>query len=101
MISIRIEMARSLCTRDYLRRHGLSLAAKGGIVGIPRVMHQNFKAWREGPNVLLCPRNRAGPVYQFVYENNAWRFDGLVGVLRDWGEFIPAPELGNPDMPEE
>jgi hypothetical protein len=95
----RIAIARSLCTRDYLRRHGLSLASEGGIVGIPRMMHKNFKAWREGPNIWLCPSNRVGPVYRFVYEDGAWRFDGLVGVLREWGEFVPAPALEGADAP--
>ena len=69
----------SLCTARYLQAHPLAVAAEGGIIGVPRNINKNFKAWREGPNVWICPTNRIGPVYQFVFENGAWRFDGPVG----------------------
>ena len=64
----RLAAARSLCTARYREAHPLALAAEGGIVGIPRNINKNFQAWREGPNVWVCPTNRIGPVYQFVYE---------------------------------
>jgi hypothetical protein len=92
----RLRAARSLCSTHYLRTHKLALAAEGGIVGIPRNLNKNFKAWREGPNVWICTANRIGPVYQFVLEDGAWRFDGLVGILRSWGQMIPMADL--PDL---
>jgi hypothetical protein len=92
----RLQTARSLCSTRYLRTHTLALAAEGGIVGIPRNLNKNFKAWREGPNVRICTSNRIGPVYQFVFEDGGWRFDGPVGILRAWGELIPMAEL--PDL---
>jgi hypothetical protein len=91
--------ARALCSSRYLRAHPIALADGGGIVGIPRNINKNFKAWREGPNVWICPTNRVGPVYQFVYANGGWRFDGPVGTLRPWGEFVRASELSEP-LPE-
>ena len=27
-------------------------------------------------------------MYQFVFEDGAWRFDGPVGILRAWGEIV-------------
>ena len=92
----RLRAARSLCSTRYLRTHELTLAAEGGIVGIPRNLNKNFKAWREGPNVWICTSNRVGPVYQFVFEDGGWRFDGPVGLLRAWGEMIPMADL--PDL---
>jgi hypothetical protein len=38
-------------------------------------------------------------VYQFVYEREGWKFDGLAGILREWGEFIPAPGVSGLDAP--
>ncbi len=92
----RIEAARSLCSTRYLGTHKLTLAAEGGIVGIPRNLNKNFQAWREGPNIWICTSNRIGPVYQFVLEDGRWRFDGPVGILRAWGEMIPMSDL--PDL---
>jgi hypothetical protein len=89
----RLTKARSLCTARYLRAHPLAVAAEGGIIGFPRNINKNFKAWREGPNVWICPTNRIGPVYQFVFENNTWRFDGPVAILRPWGEIVRTSEL--------
>ncbi len=91
--SERLQAARSLCSARYLQTHALSVAAEGGLVGIPRNLNKNFKAWREGPNVWICPTNRIGPVYQFVFENGGWRFDGPVGILRAWGEMVPMSDL--------
>ena len=49
--------------------------------------------------MLICTSNRVGPIYQFVYEDGRWRFDGLVGILRSWGEIVRASDL--PDQPLE
>jgi hypothetical protein len=89
----RLDAARALCSRRYLQAHELNVADEGGIVGIPRNINKNFQAWREGPNVWICPTNRIGPVYQFVFESGSWRFDGPVGILRARGEMVPASEL--------
>jgi hypothetical protein len=89
----RLNAARSLCTARYLKEHPLAVAAEGGIIGFPRNINKNFKAWREGPHVWICPTNRIGPVYRFVFENNAWRFDGPVAILRPWGEIVRTSEL--------
>ena len=76
----RIAAARALCTRRYLQTHKLDVADDGqGLVGVPRNLNKNFKAWRDGSDVWICPTNRIGPVYQFVLEDGAWRFDGPVG----------------------
>ena len=92
----RLDAARALCSRRYLQTHELKVADEGGIVGIPRNINKNFQAWREGPNVWICPTNRIGPVYQFVFENGGWRFDGPVGILRARGEMVRTSEL--PDL---
>jgi hypothetical protein len=89
----RLNAARALCSRRYLQTHELKVADEGGLVGIPRNINKNFQAWREGPNVWICPTNRIGPVYQFVFEDGGWRFDGPVGILRPRGEMVPASEL--------
>jgi hypothetical protein len=80
--------ARRLCSARYLRTHDLEPAAEGGLVGLPRNIHKNFQAWRQGPNVWLCPTNRVGPVFQFVREGDDWKFDGPVGLLLPRGEMI-------------
>ncbi len=89
----RLTRAQVLCTARYLQAHPLAVAPEGGLVGVPRNINKNFKAWREGPNVWICPTNRIGPVYQFIFENGNWRFDGPVGILRSWGDFVPTSEL--------
>ena len=68
---------RGTCVRsDTCSEHPLALAPEGGLVNIPRNLNKNFKAWREGPNVLICPTDRAPtrPIYQFVFEDDRWRF---------------------------
>jgi hypothetical protein len=91
-----VEAAARLCSARYRAEHKLRPAAEGGIVGLPRNIHPNFKAWRHGANVWLCPTNRVGPVYQFVFEKEGWRFDGPVGVLMSGGRLVtetaPLPE---------
>lgn len=95
----RIAAARALCTRRYLATHKLEVAGSGeGLVGVPRNFNKNFKGWREGPNVWICPTNRIGPIYQFVHEDGAWRFDGPVGILRPWGEIVPMTDVPEPDL---
>jgi hypothetical protein len=89
----RLNAARALCSRRYLQTHELKVAHEGGIVGIPRNINKNFQAWREGPNVWICPTNRIGPVYQFVFEDGRWRFDGPVGILRARGEMVRTSDL--------
>lgn len=89
----RLAAARELCSAGYLATHPLAVADEGGIKGIPRNIDKNFRAWRQGANVWVCPTNRIGPVYQFVYERDDWRFDGPAGVLGPQGEFHPASEL--------
>jgi hypothetical protein len=95
----RLDAAKSLCSTRYLQAHPLALAAEGGLRGFPRNINKNFQAWRDGPNVWICTTNRIGPVYQFVFENGAWRFDGPVAILRPWGEIVRTSEL--PDTPPE
>jgi hypothetical protein len=80
-----VEAAERLCSARYRASHAIEPAPEGGLVGLPRNIHKNFQAWSEGPNVWLCPTNRVGPVYQFVYESGGWRFDGPVGVLGPGG----------------
>ncbi|MFI5459364.1 MAG: hypothetical protein ACHRXM_28395 [Isosphaerales bacterium] len=93
-----LEAASALCSARYRRSNPLIAAAEGGLVGIPRNINKNFKAWREGPNVWICTTNRIGPVYQFVFEDGRWRFDGLVAILRPWGEIVRSSELADPDV---
>jgi hypothetical protein len=97
--SERLAAARSLCTQRYLKEHPLAVSPEGGLVNIPRNLNKNFKAWRQGPNVLICTSNRVGPIYQFAYEGDRWRFDGLIGILRPWGEIVRTSDL--PDHPIE
>jgi hypothetical protein len=86
--------AGRLCTQRYLAAHPLRPAAEGGIVGLPRNIHKNFQAWRHGKDIWICPTDRVGPIYRFVDESGAWRFDGPAGILRARGEVVPAGELG-------
>lgn len=88
-----VEAAAQLCSTRYRRLHRLQPAEEGGIVGLPRNIHKNFQAWRQGENVWICPTNRVGPVYQFVHEAGRWRFDGPVGLLQGRNEFLPLPDL--------
>ncbi|MEA2630674.1 MAG: hypothetical protein QOE66_893 [Chloroflexota bacterium] len=88
-----LDAVRRLCTARYLAAHEPEPAREGGVVGLPRNIHKNFRAWRHGPNVWLCPTNRVGPLYQFVFEAGSWRFDGPVGILRGRGEVVPYADL--------
>jgi hypothetical protein len=98
----RMAMAQELCSSAYLSHRPLALGPEGGIVGLPRAIDKNFEAWREGPNVWICPTKRTNtlrPVYQFVRERGAWRFDGPVAILRPWGEVIRTTEIPGLDAP--
>ena len=100
--SSRLELARALCSSGYLARRPLSLGPEGGIVGLPRAIDKNFEAWRQGPNVWICPTKRTNtlrPVYQFINENSSWRFDGAVAILRPWGEVIRTTEMPGLEAP--
>jgi hypothetical protein len=94
--SQRLSAARALCSTSYLQHHPLALASEGGIVGIPRNINMHFKAWHNGPNIWICPRDRVGPVYQFVFEEGSWRFDGLVAYIERYGEIVPASDFPKP-----
>jgi hypothetical protein len=95
-----LDAARRLCSARYLRTHDLTLAPEGGIVGLPRNIHKNHQVWRHGDAVWLCPTNRVGPVYQFVYEEGSWRFDGPVGLLEPGHRLTPMPDAGPPAAEE-
>jgi len=91
---------RGLCSTRYLARHALELAPEGGMVGLPHYgPHKNFRAWRRGDQVLICPTNRVGPVYRFVEEADTWRFDGLIGLLHTDGRVESSEEPGDPGPP--
>ncbi len=83
-----LNLVRAACSKEYLANHKIVAAKEGGVVNLPRNINKNFQAWREGEVVYLCPTNREGPVYQFVYEEDGWKFDGPAGILRGRGEFI-------------
>ncbi len=74
-----MEAVRRLCSARYLRTHALGPAAEGGVMNLPRNIDPHFQAWRHGAAVWLCPTNRVGPVFQFVFEEGGWKFDGPVG----------------------
>jgi len=92
---------RTLCSTHYLARHPLQLAPEGGLVGLPHYgPHKNFRAWRRGDHVLICPTNRVGPVYRFVEEADTWRFDGPIGLLQPDGRVESYEEPEEPRPPE-
>jgi hypothetical protein len=100
--SARLDAARQLCSKRYQREHPLALAPEGGLVNIPRNLHKNYKAWREGADVFICPTDRAPtrPIYRFVFEGDRWCFDGLVGVLLPSGKVVPAAAPAIEQVPD-
>jgi hypothetical protein len=88
-----------LCSARYLQTHSPRPAPEGGIVGLPRNIHPNHRAWRHGDAVWICPTNRVGPIYQFVPEGGAWKFDGPAGILRGRGEVITGLDLSELESP--
>ena len=95
-----VEGARAVCSSRYNTSHILKPATDGGIVNLPRSIHKNFKAWKSGANVWLCPTNRTGPVYQFVFENGDWRFDGPIGHLMAGNVLVRLEDVGAAELPE-
>lgn len=95
--------ARRHCSSRYLKTHDLRDAEEGGLVGLPRNLHPNYQAWRNGSAVWICPTNRfdrgLAPVYQFLHESGGWKFDGPVGVLERGSRFIPMIDAGTPPDP--
>jgi hypothetical protein len=87
-----LDAVRLLCSRHYLESRRIALSSEGGLVGLPRLIHKNFQAWVEGDQVWLCPTDRVGPVYRLVLEAEAWKFDGLVGLLGVGGQVEPLVE---------
>jgi hypothetical protein len=89
-----LEAARRHCTARVLRESPPRIEGGGGVTGLPRSIDPNFKAWRHGPEVWVCPTDRVGPVYRMVEEGGAWKFDGLVGYRQADGEVVPRLEPG-------
>ncbi len=89
----RIETARACARGDISDAQAGRRAGRPGTRRHPRNLNKNFKAWREGANVWICPTNRFGPVYQFIFEDGTWRFDGLVGMLEPRGRVVPKEDL--------
>ena len=92
-----VALASRTCSRDYLATHRLVPAREGGIVGLPRGIHKNFRTWERRDVVWICPTNRVGPIYRLVFEDERWKFSGLVGQLRSGNvvELVPVEE-GSP-----
>jgi hypothetical protein len=90
-----LDAARRLCSDGFLRRDSLRIERGGGVTGLPRTIDPNFKAWRHGPHVWICPTDRVGPVYQVIQEGGVWKFDGLVGLRQPGGTILPAPAGGS------
>jgi hypothetical protein len=91
-----LEAIQRLCSARYLSTDAPRAAAEGGVVGLPRNIHKNFQAWRHEANVWICPTNRVGPIYQFVFEQGDWRFDGPIGFLYPRGQVVPLGDLQGP-----
>jgi hypothetical protein len=94
-----VAQARSLCSARYVRTHSLRPAPEGGLIGLPRNIHKNFKVWRHRPHVWLCPTDRVGPLYQFVFEEGRWKFDGPIGILQSRGRIVLLED--EPDSPAQ
>lgn len=97
----RVETARPYFSSRYLAANPVRPAAGGGLVGLPRSIHRNFQAWRQGVDVWICPSNRVGSVYRFVEEDGRWRFDGLVGLLQNGNVLFSADEEGAATPPDQ
>lgn len=87
-----IESVKSMCTQRFIQTHTFQTAPEGGLVGFPRFIHKNFQVWREDDAVWVCPTNRVGPVYQFLKEDDQWKYDGLIGLLRSGHQILVLPE---------
>ncbi len=91
-----LDAVRALCTARYLRAHPPAPAPGGGVKGLPRGIHPDFRAWRDGEAALLCPTGRASrrPAYRFVFEGGGCRFDGPAGLLLPDGRVEGVPSDG-------
>ncbi len=90
----RIAAAQALCTRRYLQTPQARRRRRWpGARRRPAQPQQELQGLAPWSDVWICPTNRIGPVYQFVLEDGAWRFDGPVGILRAWGEMIPMEDV--------
>ncbi len=89
-----LDGVRRQCSERYLTTHRIAAAREGGVIGLPRNIHTNYQAWRDGDGVCLCPTNRVGPVYRFVREDGGWKFDGPAGVLETGGRVILGDQAG-------
>jgi hypothetical protein len=96
-----LDAVRRLCSGRYLRTHALESAGEGGVAGLPRNIDKNFQVWRHGQDVWLCPTNRVGPVFQFVFESGGWKFDGPVGLLQPGGRVEPFEDRSQAPAPVE
>lgn len=81
---------QALCSAHYLQGHRIEVADEGGVVGLPRMIHKNFRTWPRGEAMWICPGNRAGLVAQLVREQGVWKYDGIVGELRPGNQFAPS-----------
>ena len=89
-----LDAVSALYSARLRRAHLPRPAPEEGVIGLPRNgPHKNFRAWRHGPEVLVCPTNRVGPVYRFVFEAGGWKFDGPVGLLLPNGRIEPSGEI--------
>ncbi|WP_337177579.1 hypothetical protein [Paludisphaera sp.] len=88
----RAAAARPYFSSRRLASGSIRFATEGGVEGLPRSIGRNFRAWREGGEVWLCPTGRTGVVHRLVEEDGRWKLDGLVGYLRGTGELIPATD---------
>ncbi len=88
-----LDAVRALCSARFLGSRRLEVAPGGGVVGLPRNIHKNFRVWPQGREAWLCPTDRVGPVYRFVPEGGAWKFDGLAGLLGPGGRVEPVGDF--------
>jgi hypothetical protein len=89
----RVEAARPYFSSRRLAQGPIRIAPEGGVEGLPRSVGRNFRAWRVGAEVWLCPTGRTGVVHRLVEEGGRWKLDGPVGYLRGPGDLIPAAEV--------
>jgi hypothetical protein len=76
------ELAHSYCS-SRLKTEDVAELAK-----LPTRFERSFKAWREGDDVLICPTDLGGTLYQFVNEGDAWKYDGPVGTMTPDGKVM-------------
>ncbi len=72
-----LEAVELLCSESILRAGVIRAAPEGGMIGLPRTIDKNFRAWKQGSVVLIRPTGRGGLAYRFISEADRWVFDGL------------------------